>query len=59
MSNENESEKTVLLPSRTKKNAAAIPDELVDQLLAGYEKPEDLRPPDGVIKELIGRLITP
>jgi putative transposase len=58
MSNENESEKTVLLPSRTKKKAPRIPDELVDQLLAGYEKPEDLCGPDGVIKELIGRLIT-
>jgi putative transposase len=58
MPNENESEKTIVLPSRTKKKAPKIPDELVDQLLVGYEKPEDLCGPDGVMNQLIGRLIT-
>jgi putative transposase len=58
MPNENESEKTIPLPSRTKKKAPKIPDELVDQLLVGYEKPEDLCGPDGVMNQLIGRLIT-
>jgi len=58
MPNENESEKTMPLPSRTKKKAPKIPDELVDQLLVGYEKPEDLCGPDGVMNQLIGRLIT-
>lgn len=35
----------------------AIPDEIVDQLLAGYKKPEDLLGPGGLIKQLTGRLI--
>ena len=36
----------------------AISDEIVDQLLAGYKKPEDLLGPGGLIKQLMGRLIT-
>ena len=36
----------------------AIPDEIVDQLLAGYRKPEDLLGPGGLIKQLMGRLVT-
>jgi putative transposase len=35
-----------------------IPDELVDQLLKGYSKPEDLLGPGGLIKQLMGRLIS-
>lgn len=35
-----------------------IPDEIVDQLLAGYNKPDDLLGPDGLMKQLIGRLIS-
>ena len=35
----------------------AISDEIVDQLLAGYKKPEDLLGPGGLIKQLMGRLI--
>lgn len=34
-----------------------IRQELLDELLAGYESPEDLTGPDGLIKELIGRLV--
>jgi putative transposase len=45
-------------PSEAKEKARAIPDEMVDQLLAGYQKPEDLLGPDGLIKQLIGRLIS-
>src|SRR5437867_2259610 len=37
---------------------SAIPDELVDQLLKGYQKPEDLLGPGGLIKQLMGRLIS-
>lgn len=36
----------------------AIPDEIVDQLLAGYKNPEDLLGSGGLIKQLMGRLIT-
>jgi putative transposase len=36
----------------------AIPDEIVDQLLKGYQKPEDLLGPGGLIKQLMGRLIS-
>jgi hypothetical protein len=28
-----------------------IPDELIDQLLANYQKPEDLTGKDGILKE--------
>ena len=34
-----------------------IRQELLDELLAGYESPEDLTGPDGLIKQLIGRLV--
>ncbi len=34
-----------------------IPDELIDQLLANYEKPEDLTGKDGILKELTARLL--
>jgi hypothetical protein len=36
-----------------------IPQELLDELLAGYEKPEDLVGPDGLLKQLFGRLAYP
>src|ERR1700747_352438 len=36
----------------------AIPDELVDQLLKEYSKPEDLLGPGGLIKQLMGKLIS-
>ena len=36
---------------------APIPQELIDQLLEGYEVPSDLTGPDGLIKQLVGRLI--
>jgi putative transposase len=35
-----------------------IPDELIDQLLGGYRKPEELTGPNGLIKQLIGKLVT-
>jgi putative transposase len=35
-----------------------IPDELIDQLIAGYRKPEDLTGPNGLIKQLVGKLVT-
>ena len=35
-----------------------IPDELIDQLLGGYRKAEDLTGPNGLIKQLIGKLVT-
>lgn len=34
-----------------------IRQEIVDELLAGYEKPADLVGPDGLLKELFGRLL--
>ena len=33
-----------------------IPQELLDELLADYERPEDLVGPDGLLKELFGLL---
>src|SRR6188768_3092812 len=39
-------------------SGTAIPDELVDQLLKGYSKPEDLLGPGGLIKQLMGKLIS-
>src|ERR1700754_4948107 len=46
-------------PARPQAGAASkIPDELVDQLLKGYEKTEDLLGPGGLIKQLMGRLIS-
>src|ERR1700730_5518314 len=34
-----------------------IPKDLLDQLLAGYSKPEDLTGPDGLLKRLTGALV--
>jgi putative transposase len=34
-----------------------FPDELIDQLLAGYSRPEDLTGKDGILKQLSARLI--
>lgn len=34
-----------------------IPQELLDELLADYERPEDLVGPDGLLKQLFGRLV--
>lgn len=46
-------------PSKPEESAGpVIPDELVDQLLKGYQKPEDLLGPGGLIKQLMGRLIS-
>lgn len=47
-------------PSRPAEGPAGpvIPDEIVDQLLKGYQKPEDLLGPGGLIKQLMGRLIS-
>ena len=52
--------KTITLPVTVdpKSLPPAISDEIVDQLLAGYKKPEDLLGPGGLIKQLMGRLIT-
>jgi putative transposase len=36
---------------------APIPQELIDQLMESYESPEDLTGPDGLLQQLIGRLI--
>jgi putative transposase len=41
-----------------KKQDHRIPDELLDQLLASYEKPEDLTGKDGILKELTARLLS-
>jgi len=41
----------------TRRASPAFPDELVDQLLAGYKSPEDLTGKDGIIKQLTARLI--
>jgi transposase-like protein len=38
--------------------SSPIPDELIDQLLGGYRKPEELTGPNGLIKQLIGKLVT-
>src|SRR3954452_15370361 len=35
-----------------------IPDELIDQLLGGYRKPEELTGPNGLIKQLVSKLVT-
>src|SRR4051812_22192084 len=34
-----------------------LSDELVDQLLSGYERPEDVTGPDGLLKQLTKRLV--
>src|SRR5215467_5935777 len=35
-----------------------IPDEVIDQLLGDYKSPEQLTGPNGLIKQLIGRLVS-
>jgi hypothetical protein len=35
-----------------------VPEEILDQLPAGYKKPEDLLGPTGLLKQLIGQLVT-
>ncbi|MBK9386660.1 MAG: IS256 family transposase [Planctomycetes bacterium] len=39
------------------KDKDRIPDELIDQLLSGYKKPEDLTGESGILKQLTARLI--
>lgn len=39
------------------KTPSPFPDELLDQLLAGYSKPEDLTGKDGILKQLTARLV--
>ena len=34
-----------------------IPDELIDQLLAGHEGPEAITGPDGLLKQLTKRVV--
>jgi len=34
-----------------------IPDEVIDQLLAGYSRPEDLTGKDGILHQLTARLV--
>lgn len=34
-----------------------LPKDVLDQLLAGYSKPEDLTGPDGLLKQLTGALV--
>jgi len=51
------------MPNRDNEDSAesgspTIPDELIDQLLGGYRKPEELTGPNGLIKQLIGKLVT-
>ena len=44
--------------SEAEGGSPTIPDELIDQLLGGYRKPEELTGPNGLIKQLIGKLVT-
>jgi putative transposase len=41
----------------TAKTPSPFSDELLDQLLAGYSKPEDLTGKDGILKQLTARLV--
>jgi putative transposase len=41
-----------------KKKDKGIRDELLDELLAGYSKPEDLTGPEGLLKRLTGALVS-
>jgi putative transposase len=41
----------------TPKAKSPFPDELIDQLLAGYSSPEDLTGKDGILKQLTARLV--
>ena len=58
MAKTNEPESTIPSTSENKNKSGQIPDEVIDQLLAGYKSPEDLLGPDGLIKQLMGRLIS-
>ena len=42
----------------TESGSPTIPDELIDQLLRGYRKPEELTGPNGLIKQLVAKLVT-
>ncbi len=41
----------------TPKPPSPFSDALIDQLLAGYSKPEDLTGKDGILKQLTARLV--
>lgn len=43
--------------TKPKPDEKRIPDDLIDQLLANYEKPEDLTGETGILKQLTARLI--
>ena len=43
---------------KTESGSPTIPDELIDQLLGDYKKPEDLTGPNGLIKQLVAKLVT-
>lgn len=45
------------MASRASKILSPFSDELLDQLLAGYSKPEDLTGKDGILKQLTARLV--
>jgi putative transposase len=45
------------MASRATKLLSPFSDELLDQLLAGYSKPEDLTGKDGILKQLTARLV--
>ena len=40
-----------------KRDSNRFPDDVIDQLLAGYEKPEDLTGETGILKQLTARLV--
>lgn len=42
---------------RERSNKAIFPPEVLDELLKGYSKPEDLTGPDGLLKRLTGALV--
>src|SRR5690349_15453709 len=43
--------------TRKERNDRNIPDGLLDQLLEQVERPEDLMGPDGLMRQLMGRLV--
>ncbi len=45
------------MTSRAKKILSPFSNELLDQLLAGYSRPEDLTGKDGILKQLTARLV--
>src|SRR5688572_6466581 len=48
----------IAMSNETKDGSQTIPDELIDQLLRGHQKPEDLTGPNGLIKQLVSKLVT-